>query len=90
MDADETTETPLKGLGVFLWKAMHDSTLTILTISVEEVFRKQMTKACCTDHPMDHRMGQTDVSSLWIEGDCRIYFIQDVNGRQWERTCQDL
>jgi len=34
MDADETTETPLKGLGV--WKTMHDSTLTNLAISVEE------------------------------------------------------
>jgi hypothetical protein len=90
MDADETTETPLKGLGVFLWKAMHDSILTILAISVEEVFGKQMTKARCTDHPMDPRMGQKDASSLWIEGGCRIYFIQDANGHQWERTCRDL
>jgi hypothetical protein len=90
MDADETTETPLKGLGVFLWKAMHDSNLTILAIPVEEVFGKQMTKACCTDHPMNPRMGQTNASSLWIGGGCLINFIQDANGRQWERTCRDL
>ncbi len=45
MDVDGTTETPLKGLGVFLWKAMHDSTLTSLAISVEEVSVKQKTKA---------------------------------------------
>ncbi|CAM6023953.1 unnamed protein product [Sphagnum balticum] len=81
MDADETTDTPLKGFGVFLWKVMHDSTLTILAFFVEEVFGKLMTKACCTDHPMDPRMGQIDASSLWIGGGCRIYFIQDANGR---------
>jgi hypothetical protein len=62
MDADGTTETPLKGLGV--WKTMHDSTLTNLAISVEEISVKQDTKACCADQPMNPRMGQTCVFNL--------------------------
>jgi hypothetical protein len=90
MDADGTTETPPKGLGVFLWKAMHDSTLTSLAISVEEVSVKQKTKACYTDQPMNPSMGQTGVFSLWMEEGCWIYYIQDANGRMWERTCRDL
>ncbi len=88
MDADETTETPLKGLGV--WKTMHDSTLTNLAISVEEISVKQDTKACYADQPMNPRMGQTCVFSLWMEEGNWIYYIQDANGQMWERTCRDL
>ncbi len=90
MDANGTTETPPKGLGVFLWKAMHDSTLTSLAISVEEVSVKQKTKACYTDQPMNPSMGQTGLFSLWMEEGYWIYYIQDANGRMWERTCRDL
>jgi hypothetical protein len=61
-----------------------------LLLSADEVFVKQRTRACCTDQPMDSRMGQTDASSLWIEEGCWIYIIQDANGRQWERSCWDL
>jgi hypothetical protein len=88
MDADGTTETPLKGLGV--WKTMHDSTLTNLAISVEEISVKQDTKACYADQPMNPRMGQTCVFSLWMEEGSWIYYIQDANGQMWERTCRDL
>ncbi|CAK9256491.1 unnamed protein product [Sphagnum jensenii] len=87
MDADETTETPLKGLGV--WKTMHDSTLTNLAISVEEISVKQDTKACYEEQPMNPRMGQTCVFCLWMEEGCWICYIQDANGRMWERTCRD-
>jgi hypothetical protein len=65
MDADGTTETPLQGLGV--WKTMHDSTLTNLAISVEEISVKQNTKACYADQPMNPGMGQTCVFNLWME-----------------------
>ncbi|CAM6029355.1 unnamed protein product [Sphagnum balticum] len=75
MDANGTTETPPKGLGVFLWKAMHDSTLTSLAISVEEVSVKQKSKACYTDQPMNPSMGQTGLFSLWMEEGCWIYYI---------------
>jgi hypothetical protein len=69
---------------------MHDSTLTILAISVKEVSGKQMTKACHIDQPMNPRVGLTGTPGLWIEEGCWIYFIQDANGRMWERTCRDL
>jgi hypothetical protein len=88
MDADGTTETPLKGLGG--WKTMHDSTLTNLTISVEEMSVKQDTKACYADQPMNPRMGQACVFSPWMGEGSGIYYIQDANGRMWVRTCWDL
>jgi hypothetical protein len=74
MDTDKATETPLGGLGVLLWKAMHASTLTLLAIS-NEVSGRQMTRACYTDQPMNPRVGQTNDSGLWTKEGCWIYFV---------------
>jgi hypothetical protein len=32
----------------------------------------------------------SDASSLWMEEGCWIYFIQDANGRQWDRSYRDF
>ncbi len=69
---------------------MEEASTDALLLSADEASVKQRTKACCTDQPMDPRMGQIDASSLWIEEGCCICIIQDADGRLWERFCQDL
>jgi hypothetical protein len=61
-----------------------------LLLSAYEASMKQKTKACYADQPMNPRMGQTGVFSLWMDEGCWICYIQDANGRMWERTCRDL
>jgi len=61
-----------------------------LLLSAYEASVKQRTKACCTDQPMNTRMGLTDASGPWMEEGCWIYFIQYANGRMWERSCRDF
>ncbi len=67
-----------------------EASTNALLLRANEASVKQRTKACCTDQPMDPRMGQTDASSLWIEEGCCICIIQDADGRLWERSCRDL
>ncbi len=68
---------------VMLWciPQMEEASAHALPLSTGETPVKQKTKPRCTDQPMAPRMKQTDTSSLWIEQGCRIYIIQDANGR---------
>ncbi len=61
-----------------------------LLLSSYEASVKLRTKACYADQPMNPRVGQNDASGPWMEEGCWIYFIQDANGRQWERSCRDF
>jgi len=61
-----------------------------LLLSAYKASVKQRTKACCTDQPMNTRMGLTYASGPWMEEGCWIYFIQYANGRMWERSCRDF
>jgi hypothetical protein len=88
MDADGTTGTPLEGLGVC--KAMHDSTLITLAISINEVSVKQEAEACYKERPINFRMKQADASDPWMKEHYWIYFIQVANGNMWARTCRGL
>ncbi|CAM6043244.1 unnamed protein product [Sphagnum compactum] len=85
-----TIEDSESSKGCGLLETVEEASTDALLLSVDEAFVKQRTKACCTDQPMDPRMGQTDASSLWIEEGCWIYIIQDANGRHWERSCRDF
>jgi hypothetical protein len=49
---------------------VEEASADALLLSADEASVKQRTKACCTDQPMEPRMGQSDASSLRIaEGD---------------------
>ncbi len=69
---------------------VEEASTDALLLSSDEVSVKQRNEACYTAQPMNPRMGQTCVFSLWMKEGCWIYFIQDVNGRQWERSRRDL
>jgi hypothetical protein len=69
---------------------VEEASADALLLSAYEVSLKQKTKACYASQPMNPRMGQTGVFGFWMEEGCWICFIQDANGRQWERSCRDL
>jgi hypothetical protein len=69
---------------------VEEASADALLLSAYQSYVKQKTKACYADQPMNPSMGQTGLFSLWMEEGCWIYYIQDANGRMWERTCRDL
>ncbi|CAK9876584.1 unnamed protein product [Sphagnum jensenii] len=71
----------------YLYKS---STTGVCNASAYEASVRQRIEACCTDQPMDPRMGQTDDSDSWMRESYWIYFIQDAKRRMWEkRLCRD-
>jgi hypothetical protein len=60
---------------VLVRKVVEEASVDALLLSADEASGKQRAKACCTDQPVDPRIGQIGASGLWMEGGCWIYII---------------